>query len=220
MKKYIVFFRKKGYLIYISSLDTVQVIIRALRRAKIPFTYTEGFSPHPKLSFSPSLSLGFSSNGEFFEIELKEEWSKERLKENLNQELPSFLRVVRIRDDISNVFSNLYAHSFTILAKKDKKGDLKEKIYSIIGDEKGEIIKINKKGRKVTYLLRDYIHSIDIIENERYLVIDLILYIKEGKSLNPKDIIEHLRNLTCSLYPYRIKRTGFFIKEGKRLVKI
>ncbi|GEM_PF-594395 len=220
MKKYIVFFKKKGYLIYISSLDTVQVITRALRRANIPFSQTEGFSPHPKLSFAPSLSLGFASNSEFFEIELREPWPKEKLKENLNKELPYHLKVTKIRDDIHKVFSDLSAHSFSVLIKKENKINLKEKIYSIIEDGNLKITKINKKGKKIIYELKDYLLNVDVIENRECLLMDVLLNIKNGKSLNPKDIIDLLKNQGLALSLLRIKRTGFFIKKGKELIKI
>ncbi len=220
MKKYIVFFKKKGYLIYISSLDTVQVITRALRRAGIPFAQTEGFNPHPKLSFAPSLSLGFASDSEFFEIELKEVWPKEKIKEELNKELPSKLKVIKVRDDLYKVFSDLSAHRFSILLKKEKETNLKEKIYSIIEDSTLEITKINKKGKKITYILKDYLLKISVIENEKCILIDILLNIKDGKSLNPKDIINLLRNQTLDLLPLRVRRIGFFIKKGKELVKI
>ncbi len=220
MKKYIVFFKKKGYLIYISSLDTVQVITRALRRAKIPFSHTEGFNPHPKLSFAPSLSLGFSSEEEFFEIELKEEWPKEEIKNKLNRELPKDLQIKRVEDGILNLFSGLSAHSFSVLSKKKENAPLKEKIYSIIKNEELKITKLNKKGRKSIYIVKEYLLNIKAIESDTCIILDMILNIKDGKSLNPKDIIQLLRNQGLALEPIRIKRTRFFIKEGKRLLKI
>ena len=32
---------------FISHLDIIRLWVRALRRARIPLEYTEGFSPHP-----------------------------------------------------------------------------------------------------------------------------------------------------------------------------
>ena len=33
---------------FISHLDIIRLLVRALRRAGIPLEYTEGFSPHPE----------------------------------------------------------------------------------------------------------------------------------------------------------------------------
>ena len=41
---------------------------RALRRADLPIAYSEGFSPHPKVSFTDALSLGYESHGEYAEL--------------------------------------------------------------------------------------------------------------------------------------------------------
>lgn len=44
-------FSKTGRLKYISHLDINRVMSRALKRAGIPLWYTEGFNPHPYMSF-------------------------------------------------------------------------------------------------------------------------------------------------------------------------
>lgn len=49
---------KSGDMIYISQLDVNRLLIRAARRAKLPLYYTQGYNPHPKLSFSNALKLG------------------------------------------------------------------------------------------------------------------------------------------------------------------
>ena len=41
---------------------------RALRRADVPIAYSEGFSPHPKVSFTDALPLGYASDGEYAEL--------------------------------------------------------------------------------------------------------------------------------------------------------
>ena len=50
-------FSKTGRLKYISHLDINRAMSRALKRAQIPLWYTEGFNPHPYMSFSLPLSL-------------------------------------------------------------------------------------------------------------------------------------------------------------------
>ncbi len=220
MKKYLVFFKKNGYLIYISSLDTVNVITRALRRAHIPFTQTEGYSPHPKLSFSPSLSLGFSSNTEFFEIELKEDINPKVLKTKLNEVLPKELNIMKVKEKIPLVFQRLVLHKFSILLEKKYDSNLMKNMYNILENSELKIIKKNKKGKNVTYDLKEYLYSYKILENKRCILMDLYLYIKNGKSLNPRDIILLIKNHCPDFSILRIKRSGFFIEEGERFIKI
>ncbi len=44
-------FSKTGRLKYISHLDINRAMSRALKRAQIPLWYTEGFNPHPYITF-------------------------------------------------------------------------------------------------------------------------------------------------------------------------
>jgi radical SAM-linked protein len=55
---------------FMSHLDNLRMIERALRRAKVPVSYSQGFNPTPKLSFGPPLPLGFTSEAEYVDITL------------------------------------------------------------------------------------------------------------------------------------------------------
>jgi radical SAM-linked protein len=56
---------------YISHLDLMRLWERALRRARIPLAYSEGFSPHPRLSIAAPLALGVTSEAELMDIFLE-----------------------------------------------------------------------------------------------------------------------------------------------------
>ncbi len=56
---------------YISHLDLMRLWERALRRARIPIAYSEGFSPHPRLSLAAPLALGITSEAELIDIFLE-----------------------------------------------------------------------------------------------------------------------------------------------------
>ena len=51
-------FYKNGLVRFISHLDFVRFIYRALRRADLPFAISQGFSPRPKVSFGQALKVG------------------------------------------------------------------------------------------------------------------------------------------------------------------
>jgi radical SAM-linked protein len=61
-------YRKQGRLRFISAIDLGRVWERALRKADLPIAYSEGFSPHPKVSFTDALPLGCASAGEYAEL--------------------------------------------------------------------------------------------------------------------------------------------------------
>ena len=53
---------------FISHLEYVRTIGRAIRRAKLPAAYSEGFNPHLKFSLASALGVGVVSYTEFVEI--------------------------------------------------------------------------------------------------------------------------------------------------------
>jgi radical SAM-linked protein len=62
-------FHKLGTLAYLSHLDLVRTFSRALRRARVPLRMSQGFSPHPEISFGPALALGVESFAECLDFE-------------------------------------------------------------------------------------------------------------------------------------------------------
>ncbi len=56
---------------YTSHLDLMRLWERALRRAKMPLAYSEGFSPHPRISIAAPLALGVTSEAELMDVFLE-----------------------------------------------------------------------------------------------------------------------------------------------------
>jgi radical SAM-linked protein len=61
---------RSGLARFLSHLDNMKAIDRALRRANLPISFSQGFRPKPKISYGPPLSLGFTSEAEYFDIQL------------------------------------------------------------------------------------------------------------------------------------------------------
>ena len=58
---------------YISHLDFVRVLNRAVRRSELPVTHTEGFNPHPVMTVALPLSVGVTSECEYIDIGFDEQ---------------------------------------------------------------------------------------------------------------------------------------------------
>lgn len=89
-------FEKKGTAIYMSHLDLMRCMTRALTRAEIPVKYTEGFNPHPYLVFAAPLALGISGEREYFEIKITAEMAFDEMKNRLNSTLPAGLKILAV----------------------------------------------------------------------------------------------------------------------------
>ncbi len=63
-------FKKEGSLQFISHLDLMRTVIRLMLRAEIPVAFTEGYTPHPKISFALPLSVGTESECEYLDFRI------------------------------------------------------------------------------------------------------------------------------------------------------
>src|SRR6056297_4264613 len=68
LERYRIRWTKLGRVRFLSARDLTSVWERALRRAELPIAYSEGFTPHPKVSFPDALPVGYHSTGEYAEL--------------------------------------------------------------------------------------------------------------------------------------------------------
>jgi radical SAM-linked protein len=71
----------------------MNLMARALRRARIPFALSEGFNPHIRLSMGTVLPVGLWGKREYFDLELEREMSINEFVDNMNQSLPPAMRI-------------------------------------------------------------------------------------------------------------------------------
>jgi radical SAM-linked protein len=65
-------FSKTGKVRFTSHRDVARMWERALRRSRLPVALSQGFSPHPLLSFGLALPTGCESRGEYLDARLDE----------------------------------------------------------------------------------------------------------------------------------------------------
>jgi radical SAM-linked protein len=63
-------FSKHGKVRFTSHRDVARMWERALRRSRLPMSYSQGFAPHPLVSFGLALPTGCESLGEYLDIRL------------------------------------------------------------------------------------------------------------------------------------------------------
>ena len=87
-------FSKTGMIRYISHLDLLRTMQTALKRARIPVWYTEGFNPHPKMVFALPLSLGSESICELLDVRVTDRIDCAEAVDALNRAFPPDLRAL------------------------------------------------------------------------------------------------------------------------------
>ncbi|MBO4264734.1 MAG: DUF2344 domain-containing protein [Clostridia bacterium] len=116
-------FSKTGDLKFISHLDMMRTLRRAIARADIPLAYSQGFNPHPKLTLLLPLSLGTESICEYTDIVIcKSDCDKEDIKNRLSCAMPSGIDVLSVKTPVSEPQKIAYA-SYIIKAKAKNGAD-------------------------------------------------------------------------------------------------
>jgi radical SAM-linked protein len=78
---------------YLSHLELVTALLRALRRAGVPHDFSKGFHPKPAVSFGPSLRVGVAGTREYFDMEVFTPFDVQSYSALLNSTLPDGIRV-------------------------------------------------------------------------------------------------------------------------------
>jgi radical SAM-linked protein len=87
-------FAKTGSLALISHLDTLRLLERALRRSRLPVSFTGGFHPLPRLQLALPLPLGVEGRGEWLDLEFVQPLDPELALERLGAQLPDTFQLL------------------------------------------------------------------------------------------------------------------------------
>jgi len=87
-------YAKRGKLRFTSHRDIARTFEWALRRAGLPMAYSQGFNPHPKLSWVGAAPTGVASEAEYVEIQLVTQVDPELVRAELDAALPDGLAVL------------------------------------------------------------------------------------------------------------------------------
>jgi radical SAM-linked protein len=91
-------FEKSGRMRFLGHLDLTRMLLRALRRAGVDLVYSQGFNPKPKVGFSPALSVGIASEGEYLDFESHEQLDPATVLQRINDALPVGVRFHALRE--------------------------------------------------------------------------------------------------------------------------
>lgn len=190
-------FAKEDRLKYISHLDINRAMSRALCRAKIPLWYTEGFNPHPYMSFSLPLSLGVESLCESVDLRITGDISNKEIKDRLNFVLPVGLRIVDVYDDFrdcSEIAFSDYVYKFQF-PDNDK---AVEKMKSILGSNEILALKKAKQGRKRILKetdIKQFIDKYSVSIRGDVIVLNIRLAAGPDRNLNPSLLFDTIIRL-------------------------
>jgi len=140
---------------------------RVFRRARVPLAYSEGFSPHPRISLAAPLPVGVTSDAELMDLVLTGWMSPQGFAAGVTRQLTSgfgILEVMPVSPTLPSLQSQIRQAEYRVeLAGEKGKADVESEILRLLALETLPWHHKRDTGEK-TYDLRPLIEDMWLIE--------------------------------------------------------
>ncbi len=197
-------FSRNDSLKFLSHLDQQRLFGRALRRAKLPLAFSQGFHPHPIISFANAMSVGMTSSCEYVDVGLDledpSEISGETIKKRLKKSLPKGIKILGVEvlpkdtRSLTRLIESadyrvrcigLHVSDFTQFCENLKNYESKDSVV---------IKKRNKKGVEVEKEIRNCFDTISAQKDGLDVLFNIRVLPESGSLISPELIIKNFLN--------------------------
>lgn len=192
--RYVIEFTKNGYVKYTSHLDLLRTFKRAFKKTKLGLKYSQGFNPHPKMSFAQPLSLGYASRCELIEFELQQSCDCEEILKRMKLEMPQGIELLSceaLPEDAKSLASVADAALYKIWIPTELSEEvLKSKLQGYM--QQGEIVtlKRQKKSKKYEPMnIKHMLRKLEISKLGEFAMIETLLDCGSRSNCSPELVI-------------------------------
>lgn len=209
-------FVKEGRAVYISHLDLLRTFQRVFLRQGLVLRHSQGFHPHPIISFALPLSVGQASDCEILDFEVNGDMDGSRLPEALNPFMPEGIRAVACYVPVRPVreLARLRCRVELVYDCGVPEGAA-ERIQNLLLGESVVIQKRTKRKAMADVDLRPMLHSLDIREAPGLLTLEAVVS-AQNPGMNPALLAAaaevHLPELAADFV--RVRRVEVLDEEG------
>lgn len=201
---------------FIGHLDMVRYFQKVIRRADVDIAYSEGFSPHQKMSFAAPLSVGITSRGEYFDIEVHSTESSEVMLEKLNKQNVEGVEILSYRqlpEGAKNAMSIVAGADYFVYFE----GLTKEIVGNFYNQSSIEILKKTKRSEKIVDIK-------PMIYELRYENEGIFMKVAQGSAANlkPDLVMQALSEFAGIMLPefVQYERLDMYCLQDGKLVSL
>jgi radical SAM-linked protein len=185
-------FSKQGALRYTGHLDLHRLWERAMRRADLPLSYSQGFHPQPKISLASALPLGFSSRGEVMDVRFNAEIPTEEISARLKDSLPPDIQVINVEsvdERVPALQTQVLSATYDVHLTEPVDGsDLTRKVEELMMSES-----LPRERRGKFYDMRPLIETLNVITEANGKVwLQMKLAARDGATGRPEEVLNAL----------------------------
>ncbi len=179
----------------LSHTELMTVFFRAISRAGLPIQFSEGFNPHPKVSFGPALGVGVESEAEILDMELSCTLDLLSVVKAMNAALPSCIRILESRTLKSGepaAGAGITRYTYEAFVPDGFTGDLKAAVSAFLARDSAVVRRVSDKGVKEVDI-RPMVRELIALDGHR---VGFTLGEKDGRSAKPYELVGELFNLS------------------------
>lgn len=212
MQRLRVKFSRNDDIKFLSHLDLMRLWERVFRRAGLSLTYSEGFSPHPKISLAAPLPVGVTSQGELMDIWLNKWMSPDGFIKQVKSQLPAdidLLEVSVVVPEEPSLQSRVRFAEYIVAVQTDKsQEEVNAMINSLLDKQKLDWHHTRHNEEKY-YDLRALIDDIWFISVQDSLcILGMRLKCDSGGTGRPEQVS---KAIGFDIYPRNIHRTRLIL---------
>lgn len=213
---------------FISHLNLMNTLTRALRRAEIPIKFSQGYTPRPAISFGSALAVGIISKSEYIDFELKDDLLVKKFKEDLNDELPAGIEILKakeIPDDTKSLMAVINAARYEIELKMEDvidKSEAEEMLADFLNRDEIMIIRKRRNKSDREFNLRPMVFELKLLKvMDEKVVIEALIQTGSSGNLRTEELVRAFQqrySVDDDFDLTQVKRLGLYVKRGKKLL--
>ncbi len=204
-------YAKRGPLRFTSHRDFARAFERALRRANVPIAFSQGFTPHPKVSYASAAPTGVASEAEYLEIGLRAPVDPGRLATALDAALSPGLDIVEaVVAHGGNLAERIDASSWQIDFPDVDQERVARAVAAFMAAPEVIVSRMTKQGMR-SFDARGAVVSLAVrepseVSQSRYAILDLVVRLV-SPTVRPDDVLSGLREVAALELPASVRAT-------------
>lgn len=218
---------KKGRMRYLSHAEFSRTMMFAARRSGLPLLYKGKYRSRLKISLSPPLPIGITSDGELLDLSLSDYVSVNEAERALQAALPGEMEIKRCRimgRDSRPVGKLIDTALYDVFLPQRavSEGDWQEAVEEFLKRQVVEYERVQPRRTRVLNL-REGVHGLEFIKaDDRSAKIRMIVDDGTRGTVKPREVLEVLAGMAGLgedvLSGHSINRLGLYARRGDRLV--
>ncbi|MGQ0720626.1 MAG: TIGR03960 family B12-binding radical SAM protein [Candidatus Eiseniibacteriota bacterium] len=213
----------------LSHLELQHAMVRALRRANVPASYTNGFSPGMKLAFGDALPVGMSSEGEYGDVRLHEAMDPETFVARLRDVAPAGVRVLaatRVDLHAPSLTSKVDAARYLVrlgrVGVTQPEAEARVQDFLAAGEMWVEKRVAKKRGDKIVRLdVRHIVREVEVVLRDGQPCLDVVVGRLSGNLGRPRELVMALFGLDrAAVLDVKAHKLDSFVDFDGRLVSV